>query len=42
MAYAENIESGSLFFILSVIDLYWHNLHSYMPLYNKYKIADKA
>ena len=41
-AYTENIESGSLFFILSATNLYWYNLHSYMPLFNKYKAANKA
>ena len=42
MAYAENIKSGSLFFILSATNLYWHDLHSYMPLFNKYKAINKS
>jgi len=41
-AYAENIKSGSLFFTLSAADLYWHDLHSYMPLFDEYKAADEA
>ena len=42
MAYTKNIKSGSLFFTLSAADLYWHNLYSYMPLFNEYKTANKA
>jgi len=42
MAYAENIKSGSLFFTLSATNLYWYNLHSYMPQFNEYKAANKA
>ena len=42
MAYAKNIKSRSLFFILSATDLYWYNLYSYMPLFDKYKAANKA
>ena len=42
MAYAENIKSGSLFFTLSATNLHWHNLHSYIPLFNKYKAANKT
>ena len=42
MAYTKNIKSGSLFFTLSATNLYWHNLHSYMPLFNKYKATNKA
>ena len=42
MAYAENIECGSLFFTLSVANLHWYNLHFYMPQFNKYKAANKA
>ena len=42
MAYAKNIKNGSLFFILSAANLYWHNLHSYIPLFDKYKAANKA
>jgi len=41
-AYTKNIKSGSLFFTLSATDLHWHNLHSYMPLFNEYKAANKA
>ena len=41
-AYAKNIKSGSLFFTLSAANLYWHNLYSYIPLFNEYKAADKA
>jgi ATP-dependent DNA helicase PIF1 len=41
-AYAENIKSGSLFFTLSAANLHWHDLHSYMPLFNEYKAANKA
>ncbi len=42
MAYTENIENRSLFFTLSITDLHWYNLQSYMPQFNKYKAADKA
>ena len=42
IAYAENIKSGSLFFTLSATNLYWHNLYFYIPLFNKYKAANKA
>ena len=42
MAYDENIKSGSLFFTLSAVDLHWHDLHSYMPLFDEYKAANKA
>ena len=42
IAYAENIKSGSLFFILSAINLYQYNLYSYIPLFNKYKATNKA
>ena len=42
MAYAENIKNGSLFFTFSAINLYWYNLQSYMPYFNKYKTANKA
>jgi len=41
-AYTKNIKSGSLFFTLSVVNLHWYNLHSYMPLFNEYKAANKA
>ena len=41
-AYAKNIESGSLFFILSATNLHWYNLHSYMPLFDEYKATNKA
>jgi hypothetical protein len=42
MAYAKNIKSRSLFFTLSAANLYWYNLYSYMPLFNKYKAINKA
>ena len=42
MAYTKNIKSRSLFFILNMAHLYWHNLYSYIPLFNKYKAANKA
>ena len=42
IAYTENIKSRSLFFILSATNLYQHNLHSYIPLFNKYKATNKA
>ena len=42
MAYTENIKSRSLFFILSAANLHWYDLHSYIPLFDKYKAADKA
>ena len=42
IAYTKNIKSKFLFFILSVVDLYWYNLHFYIPLFNKYKAANKA
>ena len=42
MAYDENIKSGSLFFTLSAVDLHWHDLHSYMPLFDEYKATNKA
>jgi len=41
-AYTKNIKSGSLFFILSATNLHWHNLHSYIPLFDEYKAANKA
>ena len=41
-AYTKNIKSGSLFFTLSAANLHQYNLHSYMPLFNKYKAANKA
>ena len=34
-AYAKNIKSGSLFFILSATNLYQYNLYFYIPLFNK-------
>jgi len=42
IAYAKNIKSGSLFFTLSAANLYWHDLHSHIPLFNEYKAANKA
>ena len=42
MAYTKNIKNRSLFFTLSTADLYWHNLHSYIPQFNKYKAANKT
>ena len=42
MAYTKNIKSRSLFFTLNMADLYWHDLHSHMPLFNEYKAANKA
>ena len=41
-AYTKNIKSGSLFFTLSATNLHWHNLHSYIPLFNEYKATNKA
>jgi len=40
--YTENIKSRFLFFTLSTADLHWHDLHSYMPLFNKYEAANEA
>ena len=42
IAYTKNIKSGSLFFILSTTNLYQYNLHSYIPLFNKYKATNKV
>ena len=42
MAYTKNIKNRSLFFILSAADLYWHDLHSYMPRFNEYKAANET
>ena len=42
MAYTKNIKNGSLFFILSAANLYWHNLHSYIPRFDEYKAANKT
>ena len=41
-AYAKNIKSGSLFFTLSATNLYQHDLHSYIPLFDEYKATNKA
>ena len=42
MAYTKNIKNGPLFFILSTVNLYQYNLYFYIPLFNKYKAANKA
>ena len=42
MAYTENIKCVSLFFTLSVTNLHWYDLHSYMPQFDEYKAANKA
>jgi hypothetical protein len=42
MAYPENIENGSLFFMLSTADLNWYDLKSYMPRLDEYEAADEA
>ena len=42
MAYTKNIKNRSLFFILSATNLYWYNLHFYIPQFNKYKTANKT
>jgi ATP-dependent DNA helicase PIF1 len=42
MAYAENIENGSLFFTLSAADLHWYDLQSHMPRLDEYEAADEA
>ena len=42
MAYTKNIKNRFLFFTLSTVDLYWHNLHSYIPQFDEYKAANKT
>ena len=42
MAYAENIENGSLFFTLSAADLHCNDLQSHMPRLDEYEAADEA
>ena len=42
MVYTENIKNISLFFTLSAVNLYWHDLHSYIPQFNKYKAVNKT
>ena len=42
IAYAENVKSRSLFFILSATNLYQYNLYSYIALFNEYKATNKA
>jgi hypothetical protein len=42
MAYAENIENGSLFFMLSTADLHWYDLQSHMPRLDEYEATNEA
>ena len=41
-AYTKNINKGSLFFTLSTTNLYWYNLQSHIPQFNKYKDTEEA